>query len=88
MQYIYIPRTRKFFLFLNVFRAKPNSVNQLVNYICIGELQGPDISISELDVFNALSSLDPTKAMGIDGIGPKIHSPPVYAQLLPAPHSC
>ena len=31
-----------------------------------------DIGISESDVFEALSSLDPNKAMGIDGIGPKI----------------
>ena len=31
-----------------------------------------DIGISESDVFEALSSLDPNKAMEIDGIGPKI----------------
>ena len=42
-----------------------------------GELPVPDlvlnkISVSESEVFNALSSLDPSKAMGIDGIGPKI----------------
>ena len=31
-----------------------------------------DIGISELDVFEALSTLDTSKAMGIDSIGPKI----------------
>ena len=31
-----------------------------------------DISISESDVHEALSSLNTTKAMGIDGIGPKL----------------
>ena len=31
-----------------------------------------DISISEMDVFEALSSLDTSKAMGTDGIGPKV----------------
>ena len=31
-----------------------------------------DIGISELDVFDALSSLDSSKAMGIDEVGPKI----------------
>ena len=31
-----------------------------------------DISISELDVFEALSSLNESKSMGIDGIGPKL----------------
>ena len=30
------------------------------------------IGISELDVFDALSSLDSSKAMGMDGIGPKV----------------
>ena len=30
------------------------------------------INISEADVYNALTSLDPNKALGIDGIGPKI----------------
>ena len=30
------------------------------------------IGISELDVYEALSTLDTSKAMGIDGIGPKI----------------
>ena len=29
------------------------------------------INISEADVYNALTSLDPNKALGIDGIGPK-----------------
>ena len=28
--------------------------------------------ISELDVYNALINLDPSKALGIDGIGPKV----------------
>ena len=31
-----------------------------------------EISMAELDVFNALVSLDPTKSMGIDGIGPSL----------------
>ena len=31
-----------------------------------------EISISELDEFRALSSLNPTKAGGIDGIGPRV----------------
>ena len=31
-----------------------------------------DVSISEDDVFDALTSLDPSKAMGCDGIGPKL----------------
>lgn len=31
-----------------------------------------DVSISEQDVFDALTSLDPSKAMGIDGIGPMV----------------
>ena len=31
-----------------------------------------DITITECDVYKALTSLDPTKAMGIDGIGPKL----------------
>jgi hypothetical protein len=31
-----------------------------------------DIGLSEMDVFGALSSLDPSKSMGVDGIGPKI----------------
>jgi len=31
-----------------------------------------DITISESDVYDALTSLNPTKAMGIDGIGPKV----------------
>ena len=31
-----------------------------------------DIGISELDVYESLSSLDITKAMGIDGIGPRV----------------
>ena len=30
------------------------------------------INISEADVFGALSSLNPTKAAGINGIGPSI----------------
>ena len=30
------------------------------------------INISEADVYDALTSLDPNKALGIDGIGPKI----------------
>ena len=30
------------------------------------------IGISELDVLDALSSLDSSKAMGMDGIGPKV----------------
>jgi hypothetical protein len=31
-----------------------------------------DIGLSEMDVFDAFSSLDPSKLMGVDGIGPKI----------------
>ena len=31
-----------------------------------------DIAFSESDVFTALQSLDPSKAMGIDGIGPRV----------------
>ena len=31
-----------------------------------------DITITECDVYKALTSLDPTKAMGTDGIGPKL----------------
>ena len=31
-----------------------------------------DITISESDVYDAMTSLNPTKAMGIDGIGPKL----------------
>ena len=33
-----------------------------------------EISMAELDVFNALVSLDPTKSIGIDGIGPSMQS--------------
>ena len=43
----------------------------------VDELQVPastlsDITVSEIDVYMALSSLDPTKAMGIYGIGPNV----------------
>ena len=31
-----------------------------------------DISFSDLDVYSVLNTLDPSKAMGIDGIGPRI----------------
>ena len=31
-----------------------------------------DISFSDLDVYSALTTLNPSKAMGIDGIGPRI----------------
>ena len=31
-----------------------------------------DTTISASDVYDALTSLNPTKAMGIDGIGPKV----------------
>ena len=31
-----------------------------------------DITISECDVYDALTSMNPTKAVGIDGIGPKV----------------
>ena len=31
-----------------------------------------NISFSDLDVYSALTTLDPSKAMGIDGIGPRI----------------
>ena len=31
-----------------------------------------DITISESDVYDAMTSLNPTKAMGIDGIGPRL----------------
>ena len=34
--------------------------------------ESTDSLISESDVYNALSSLSPTKAMGIDAIGPKL----------------
>ncbi len=30
------------------------------------------VEVSELEVFKVLSALDPEKAMGIDGIGPRI----------------
>ena len=36
------------------------------------EVSISDITIVETDVYKALISLDPDKAMGIDGIGPKI----------------
>lgn len=38
----------------------------------VGDPKCSELMITEEDVFDALSSLDPTKAMGIDGIGPKI----------------
>ena len=38
----------------------------------VREKRSPILGISELEVFEALSSLDTTKAMGVDGIGPKI----------------
>ena len=50
-----------------------------------------DISLSEMDVFEALSSLDTSKACGADEISPKIlrsctlatHSPSIYAVSFP-----
>ena len=45
-----------------------------------------DISISELDVFKALSSLETSKAMGIDGIGPKVLKQCVLALYKPLHH--
>ena len=41
-----------------------------IGYPSIDSLQS--IDISETEVYNALISLDPSKALGIDGIGPKI----------------
>ena len=43
----------------------------------VGDLKRPssylsEVSFSELDVFRALRSLDPSKAMGYDGISPKL----------------
>ena len=43
----------------------------------VGDLERPssylsEVSFSELDVFRALRSLDPSKAMGHDGISPKL----------------
>ena len=53
-------------LFNNIFR----SVFTLCTPLYTSTLS--DIGISELDVYEALSTLDTSKAMGIDGIGPKI----------------
>ena len=44
------------------------------------------ISISELDVLEALSSLDTSKAMGIDGIGPKVQKNCALALYKPLHH--
>ena len=59
-RYFYSVFTNSSFSLPNICHLpKPNSV--------LG-----DISISEDEVFEALISLDPSKAMGCDGIGPKL----------------
>jgi hypothetical protein len=40
-----------------------------------------DISISEEEVFQTLTPLDPSKAVGCDGIGPKLCAPALYQPL-------
>ena len=45
-----------------------------------------NISLTELDVFSALSSLDPTKSMGVDGIGPKLLKQCALALYIPLHH--
>ena len=44
------------------------------------------IGISELDVFDALSSLDSSKAMGMDGIGPRVLKQSALALYKPIHH--
>ena len=44
-----------------------------------------DIGISELDVFEILSTLDASKAMGFDGIGPKVLKHCALALFKPSP---
>ena len=45
-----------------------------------------NISLTELDVFSALSSLDPTKSMGVDGIGLKLLKQCSLALYIPLHH--
>ena len=46
----------------NITRTHANSMQSTLHFI----------NITDLDVLNALSSLDPSKASGIDGIGPRL----------------
>ena len=57
--------------FHSVYTQSSVTIPPLVN-LPTPNLTLSDISVSELDVFSALSSLNSTKAMGIDGIGPKL----------------
>ena len=45
-----------------------------------------NITISKSDVYDVLTSLNPTKAMGIDGIGPKVLKSCVLALYQPIHH--
>ena len=47
-----------------------------------------DISFSDLDVYSPLTTLDPSKAMGIDGIGPRILNHCALALYQPIHHLC
>ncbi len=60
--------------FLNQFIYKNYNVSPPFNTIpqSNGQEQLDLITITDLDVYAALSRLDPTKACGIDGIGPKV----------------
>ena len=57
-----------------------------IDEIPVPETSLTDIVISESDVFTALTLLDPTKAMGIDGIGPYILKKCGHAVYQPVHH--
>lgn len=62
-------------LFNNYFRSVFNSSTFTLppeDLMPIGSPDCLELSITEEDVFDALSSLDPSKAMGMDNIGPKV----------------
>ena len=66
----------KAMLFNSFFESVYSKDNVSLDPTSIPQSSQPEsldfINITELDVYAALSNLDPTKACGIDGIGPKV----------------
>jgi len=56
------------------------------NHLAHPSISFPDISITPLEVLNTVHSLDPSKSMGIDNMGPKLLHNCALALYLPIHH--
>ena len=71
--------------FFSIYSSNSSSLPNVSSIPCPSTTIS-DIDFSPLDVYNALASLDPTKAMGIDGVGPRVLRFCACALYLPIHH--